>query len=157
MICLSFSGLRARLVLLVLLALAPAFGLIHYTGLEERRQQAVELQENAVRLVRLTSTRHAQLIEEARHLLIVLAQLPQVRRGDAATCNALFADLLKQYPSIPASRLPVRMGTSSAALLPSASRSALPTAPGISGCFRHASRSSANIRLVGSVASPWSL
>lgn len=50
MIRLSFSGLRARLVLLVFLALVPAFGLILYTGLEERRHQAVEVQENAVRL-----------------------------------------------------------------------------------------------------------
>ncbi|MFH1908866.1 MAG: cache domain-containing protein, partial [Chloroflexota bacterium] len=32
------------------------------------------------------------------HLLITLAQLPEIRSGDPAGCSALLAELLKQYP-----------------------------------------------------------
>ena len=94
----SLASLRVRLLLLVLLAVLPAAALILYTGWEQRRQAAVDVQENALRLARLASTEHERLIEGAHQLLLALAQLPGVRGGDAAACSALFADLLKQYP-----------------------------------------------------------
>lgn len=45
---LSFSSLRARLLLLVLLAALPALGLILYTDLEQRRLAATQAQEDAL-------------------------------------------------------------------------------------------------------------
>jgi PAS domain S-box-containing protein len=94
----SFSSLRVRLLLLVLLAVVPALGLILYTASEQRRLAARTVQEQALRLAWTAATDHGQLTEGARQLLIALAQLPAVRGRDPAACSALFADLLKQYP-----------------------------------------------------------
>jgi hypothetical protein len=48
----SLSSLRARLLLLVLLAALPALALIVYTDLEQRRLTASQVQEDALRLAR---------------------------------------------------------------------------------------------------------
>jgi HD-GYP domain-containing protein (c-di-GMP phosphodiesterase class II)/uncharacterized protein YigA (DUF484 family) len=92
-----FSGLRVRLILLVLLAVLPALGLTFHTATEQRRVAAAETQANARRLVRLVSIDQELWVEGAHQLLVALAQLPQVRSGDPAACSAFFADLLKQY------------------------------------------------------------
>ncbi len=92
------SSLRSRFLLLVLLAVLPAFGLIAYTAAGQRRLQAAEGQAEALRLARITSANQARFIEGARQLLVALAQLPVVRGGDPTACSAFLADLLKQYP-----------------------------------------------------------
>ncbi|MBI3802081.1 MAG: HAMP domain-containing protein [Deltaproteobacteria bacterium] len=94
----SLSSLRARLLLLVLLAVLPALGLILYTDLEQRRLTATQAQEDALRLARLAAADQTQLIQGAHQFLTALAQLPAVREGDAHTCTTLFTTLLKQYP-----------------------------------------------------------
>src|SRR2546430_13524998 len=93
-----FSSLRARLLLLVLLAVIPALGLILYTDLEQRRLAANQAQEDALRFARLAAADQAQLIQGAHQLLAALSQLPAVRENDSETCTALFTNLLKQYP-----------------------------------------------------------
>ncbi|HEV2054616.1 MAG TPA: ATP-binding protein [Methylomirabilota bacterium] len=96
---LSFSSLRVRLLLLVLLAVIPALGLTLYTNLEERELRKAHVQEHALRLSRVVSADHERLIEEARQLLVTLARLPAVHDRNRAACNALFADLLTQHLS----------------------------------------------------------
>lgn len=95
---LAFSTLRARLLLLVLLAVLPAISLTLYTGHQQRRWAAARAWENALRLTRLAAAQQQQLTDGARQLLFGLAQLPAVHDGDAVACSAVFADLLKQYP-----------------------------------------------------------
>jgi signal transduction histidine kinase len=94
-----FSGLRVRLLLLVLLAVIPALGLTLYTNVEDRRLRKARVQEQAMRLSRLVSADHERLIEGGRQLLATLTRLPAVRDLNRAACNALFADLLPQYSS----------------------------------------------------------
>ena len=94
----SFSSLRIRLILLVLLAVVPSLGIILYTGLEQRRRAAIEVKAEALRLVRFVSIEEQQSVEGVRQLLFALAQLPSLRSGDAASCNNLFTNLLKKYP-----------------------------------------------------------
>ena len=96
---LSFSSLRVRLLLLVLLAVIPTLGLTLYTNLEERELRKTNVQEHALRLSRVVSADHERLIEEARQLLVTLARLPAVRDRNGAACSALFADLLTQHLS----------------------------------------------------------
>ena len=93
-----FSSLRARLFLLVALAVVPVLGLTFYTAIEQRQLAAVGVQETALQLAQITSSQQGQMIVGTRHLLIGLAQLREVRRGDPAACSAHFADLLKAYP-----------------------------------------------------------
>jgi len=95
-----FSNLQARLVLLVLLAVIPALGLTLYTNLEERKLRKAQVQEHALRLARIVSADHEQLIEGARKLLAGLARLsPVIDRNRAAACNELFADVLTRHSS----------------------------------------------------------
>ena len=94
----SFSSLRVRLLLLVLLAVIPALGLIIYTGAEMRRTASTEAQANALRLAQSVASSQDDLIEGARQLLTTLAQIPVARGSDPAVCNAVFSTLLKKYP-----------------------------------------------------------
>jgi len=94
----SFSSLRARLLLLALLAVLPALGLILYTDLEQRRLAATQAQDDALRLARLAAADQGQLLQSTHQLLTALAQLPAVRNGDPNTCTTLFTNLRRQYP-----------------------------------------------------------
>jgi len=94
----SRSSLRSRLLALVLLSVAPAWGLALYDAHEEREQARAQVRAEALRLVELTAADEDGLVEGARSLLVALAELPEVRRGDRAACDELFADLLERYP-----------------------------------------------------------
>jgi serine phosphatase RsbU (regulator of sigma subunit) len=91
-------SLRVRLTLLVLLAGVPALVLTLYTASEQRRLAATAVQQDALRVARLAAAGQERLIEGAHQILILIAQLSQVRGNDEAACNALLGDLLKQYP-----------------------------------------------------------
>jgi signal transduction histidine kinase len=94
----SFSSVRARLLILVLLAVIPSLGLALYTGLEQRRLAAVEAQKDAVRVLEHSVMQQDLLIAGARQLLLALTKLPEVRHRDSGGCNALFFDILERYP-----------------------------------------------------------
>ncbi|MEH6575567.1 MAG: adenylate/guanylate cyclase domain-containing protein [Amphritea sp.] len=93
-----FRGLRSRLLLLVALAVIPAFILIVTANIEARRTATETVQTDMQRLIRLTVGQQQQFIEGARQLLAALAYLPAVKRQDSAACSALFADFLRLYP-----------------------------------------------------------
>lgn len=92
------SGIRTRLILLVLCAVVPALGLMLYSAQEQRRAIAVEGQQNALRLARIVSASQDELIEGAHQLLIALAQIPAVQSGDSLACGEFLRRLLDQYP-----------------------------------------------------------
>lgn len=92
-----FASIRVRLILLILFATMPAFGLILYTAIEEQRLAATAAQKEALRLARLVAEDHRELIEETRGLLIAMAQHSAVRNHDSAQCNEFFTALLQHY------------------------------------------------------------
>ena len=92
------AKLRSRLTCLVMLAVVPAFALMLYTNLEERRHQTAHIQADALHLARLATTNQERLIDSTRQLLVVLAQLPQLRPTNAAACSAFLANLRQKYP-----------------------------------------------------------
>jgi signal transduction histidine kinase len=96
---LAHPSLRTRLLLLILLAVAPLLAVMLFNAAEQRAVGAAQAQADALRLARVSAKRHEQLIEGARQTLIVLSQLPAVRNHDMPACNVLFGDLLRQYPS----------------------------------------------------------
>jgi signal transduction histidine kinase len=83
----------------VLLALIPAFALILYTAVEQRRLATAQVQETALRLARLASSDQGRLITGSRQLLVGLAQLTEVRRRDRQGCSRLLAEVLEKYPA----------------------------------------------------------
>ncbi|HSB79498.1 MAG TPA: cache domain-containing protein [Candidatus Methylomirabilis sp.] len=96
---LSFSSLRVRLSLLVLLAVVPTVGLLFYTNLEQRHRSAEDVTTNALRIAKLIAGIQAQRIEEVHGFLIDLADLPEVRARDPRACNEGLARMLRYSPS----------------------------------------------------------
>lgn len=91
------AGLRVRLLSLVLLALLPAMVIALFTAAETRQREREQARAEVVTLSRLAATNQVQVLEGARQTLIALAQLPEVRSGDAESCGARLAELLEQF------------------------------------------------------------
>jgi HAMP domain-containing protein len=94
----AFSSLRARLLILVCLAVIPALGLILFTAADQRQVASEKAQADAQWLVQLIAADQERLIAETRQLLLTLAYLPAIQSQDPSACNALFARLHIQYP-----------------------------------------------------------
>ncbi len=95
----SFAALRVRLLLLVLIAVIPAWGLMLYSAGEQRRIATEVVQQDALRLARIVAASQDGFIEGARQILTALAELPEIRNGDMPACNRLFAGLVEKFPS----------------------------------------------------------
>lgn len=93
------SSLRARLLLLVLLAALPAFGVLFTTTRAQREAARTEAAAQAERLVALAAANHQRQIEDGRQLLATLAHLREVREQRPGACSRLFGDLLRQNPA----------------------------------------------------------
>lgn len=91
-----FWGIRERLSLIVLLALLPTLLMFFSTAAEQRRLTVASVEENALQLLRFASVSERQIVEGTRQLLETMAQLPDVRDGNAAACGALFQNMLKE-------------------------------------------------------------
>jgi len=68
----SFSSLRFRLLIIVLLAIVPAFGLILYDASEQRKLAINMAYEEAMRLARLVDNLHENIIKDAKYSLLQL-------------------------------------------------------------------------------------
>jgi signal transduction histidine kinase len=93
-----FASLRLRLWLLVFLALIPALGMMFYTASEHGQHTAREVQDQALRLAQLVSSDQERRIEGARHLLVVMAHVPDVRERAATECQTFLSTLLAGNP-----------------------------------------------------------
>ncbi|MEW5849584.1 MAG: EAL domain-containing protein [Myxococcota bacterium] len=93
-----FASLRGRLLLLVALAVVPAWGLMLHTAREQRSMASRVVREDALRVARGAAANQDRLIEGARQLLTTLALLPNVRSADPRACGILLATLLGQFP-----------------------------------------------------------
>jgi signal transduction histidine kinase len=92
------ASLRLRLWLLVFLALIPALLLMIYTAVEQRRRAVRNVQGQALRMVQIVSSDQERLIEATRHLLSVLAHVPDVRDRGPDACSQFLSSLLKDNP-----------------------------------------------------------
>lgn len=94
-----FTGLRARLILFVLIIMLPVLGLVVYHGIEGRNTGRIEALDKARRLARNASMLYQHTILETRQILFTLSQMSQFHRQDSAACSKIFAELLKQTES----------------------------------------------------------
>jgi signal transduction histidine kinase len=95
---LPLPRLSVRLLVLVGLALAPALGLVLYTGFELRGRMTREAQQDALRAALALASEQNLLVEGARQLLIGLSNLPEVWARAADACSARFAAILSELP-----------------------------------------------------------
>ncbi|MDB5863341.1 MAG: hypothetical protein JWO70_1147 [Betaproteobacteria bacterium] len=92
-----FGGLRARLVLLVLLALVPAAALILYNASGEHEALVRAQRDDNARLMRLVAMQQARLLEGTHHLLVALSHTGVVRNDVSDACGEYLAELIAQY------------------------------------------------------------
>lgn len=90
-------SLRVRLFELVAIALLPAFGLIAYHSEEQRHQAIVDAASAAQRYARFVASDIHRVIDSSRHLLMALAQLPEVQNADHDGCNRVFTKIINEY------------------------------------------------------------
>jgi len=93
-----FFSLRVRLLGLVALMLVPWLILVVYAQADERKAAIANVNDDALRLIRIVTSNQAAQVEAARQLLTAFARLPQIQTKDAAACNAFLAEMLKAYP-----------------------------------------------------------
>ncbi len=92
-------SLRTRLLLLVLFAFLPVFGLLFDNAIEQRQDAAHDAQAEALRLVHLASAQQKEVISNTRQILLAAAQFPSVRaRGQERDCSRVLAELRRAYP-----------------------------------------------------------
>ncbi|MGA7800340.1 MAG: EAL domain-containing protein [Gammaproteobacteria bacterium] len=72
------SGLRGRLLILVVLTLLPAFGIVLYTGHSQLQAAQGAAQHHALSVTLEAAADQARLVDEARTLLTVLARMPAI-------------------------------------------------------------------------------
>jgi HD-GYP domain-containing protein (c-di-GMP phosphodiesterase class II) len=93
-----FKSLRARLILILVLALAPSIAVVGGAGLRQRQRVETNVRSDAIRLAEEASDDQARLVEQARQLLVAVAQIPSIREHDTERCSSTLADIQRQYP-----------------------------------------------------------
>src|SRR6185312_11307038 len=93
-----FSGLRWRLLLLVLLACAPLVGLSLGTASEERRRLVKGWNQRSQDMMELATREEGQVIGHTRQLLLALAESSPVVSGNRRDCRKLLDELFGSYP-----------------------------------------------------------
>jgi len=94
-----FSLFRTRLVVLLLLAVLPAFGLVLYENFEQRGLETERVREGAIAISRLAAANQENFIKNSRQLLATLTQFPFLLLGtNRAYCEGHLANLRKLTP-----------------------------------------------------------
>src|SRR5512133_3393720 len=92
------ASLRVRLIVFALLALLPSAGLLYYNAAERRKDAAHDVRIEGLRLIDRTSAECQRLLDGSHELLMVMAQTPEVRSLDRASCGTLFRRILPGNP-----------------------------------------------------------
>ena len=91
------QSLRARLMLLVFVAVIPAWGLMLYTASEQRQKAIAEIQKNVLRLAESAAREEEQLFQGTRQILIALTNFIRKPGRDPSGCRTFCAELLRQF------------------------------------------------------------
>jgi PAS domain S-box-containing protein len=94
-----FSTVRARLMVLVLLAVLPALALLFVNAARQRRAAVDQVLARSQRLIGRITTEQQLRIEEARFALLLMAHFPEVRARNWPACSRLFAEHLQTSPA----------------------------------------------------------
>jgi signal transduction histidine kinase/ActR/RegA family two-component response regulator len=89
------KSLRARLMLLVSLAIAPTAAMTIFNGLHEHEHAIRVAEENLQQLTKLAAANEAQSLKDARQILQDLSSVPELLAGPQR-CSALLAAILRK-------------------------------------------------------------
>jgi signal transduction histidine kinase len=94
----GFSGLRVRLVVLLLLACAPLVVVVLHTAGEDRRRALTGWRQRSQRVLRLAQRQEEDVLAGTRQLLLAISESAPVRSLDAQRCKRWLDDLVTVYP-----------------------------------------------------------
>ena len=89
------KSVRSQLLILILAVFLPALGIIVYSGYERQRHDVEMTKANALTMAQVLGNDHENDMEATRRFLMTLARLPVLQNRDAAACNKLFRELLR--------------------------------------------------------------
>ncbi len=89
------SSLRSILILLILMAVIPAFALNLYSAAKHRELTAAQVKQNALVAARVIAAEQDRVLENAHQFLVTLANVPQIRDNDKKACRKILASLLE--------------------------------------------------------------
>jgi len=90
-------GLRARLLLLVLLPTIPALLLALYTNIEQRRFGKAKVGKEAIKVGQIVAAGQNGLIETTRGHFVALSKFPEARGRDSSTFERFFSRMCAIY------------------------------------------------------------
>src|SRR5215467_12875263 len=93
-----FSGLRFRLLVLVLLACAPLITLILHTADQDRRRAIANWNQKLHELQQTASRDEEELIGGTRQLLLAISESSYVRSFNRTRCEKGLTELFASYP-----------------------------------------------------------
>ena len=96
-----FSTIRARLILLILIALVPAVSLAVFHALEQRRLLVENTQLQLTSLVKAKSEDLLQKIRATQSVLKAMGEVPDLREAKQPSCAHLFKSMLESGPAYP--------------------------------------------------------
>jgi len=96
----SFEGLKAKSILLVLTAVLPLFVLIVYAGIQERSHSLDQAQRNTLVLARNIAAAQDDFIHNAHHILFFVSQMVDEHEHRPATFRQMFVRLSQQMPEL---------------------------------------------------------
>lgn len=91
-------SLRTRVVVLVLAAIVPLFGLSMFKALHNVDAELERARANLQFAASLAAASQERVADSARQVLTLLASLPQVRDGNNADCDLHFSSLTRHLP-----------------------------------------------------------
>lgn len=94
----TFSSLRARLMLLAILAVIPAVGFVMFTASEQRSQREDETRAATLRTAKLAANNLEHLLEGTHQVLTALGELPALYNYNSTLCSVSFAAFKKKLP-----------------------------------------------------------
>ena len=86
--------LRRRLLVMITIAVVPIVAVVLYQTKLHRDVQILEVHEAAWRVAHVIAQRQSQLVDSVKQQLTLLAQLPEIGKGNAATCGEFLRRLL---------------------------------------------------------------
>lgn len=92
-----FTGLRSRLILLVLLAVIPTWGVVFYNAWEQRRIATLDIQNQIARLADFNTRVDTEVIEQTRQILLTMAQLQHKEQIDPGEWHSFLYRIIKGY------------------------------------------------------------
>ncbi len=94
-----FNGLRTRIMVLVLLAVLPAWGMIVHTFYQQRRLTVSEIQRNTLEVARFAAQQDRQYLQNTRETLLTLAHFLNLYGDNPLHCDLFFASVLQRLPA----------------------------------------------------------